>query len=94
MTYRVLLRKEPTNGYVAFALDWPGCQVTAPTRADALEQIQSAISDILSEGEIVDLVIPEVVATHSYPNTFGAFRDDQTFTDFVSEVEQYRQARN
>ena len=94
MTYRVLLRKEPANGYVAIALDWPGCQVTAPTRADALEQIQSAISDILSEGEIVDLVIPEVVATHSYPNTFGAFRDDQTFTDFVSEVEQYRQARN
>ena len=94
MTYRVLLRKEPANGYVAVALDWPGCQVTAPTRAAALEQIQTVITDILSEGEIVDLEIPEALAPHAYGKTFGAFRDDATFADFLGEVEQYRQSHD
>jgi predicted RNase H-like HicB family nuclease len=94
MTYRVLLRKEPANGYIAIALDWPGCQVTAPTRAAALEQIQVAIFDMLIDGEIVDLEIPEDAATNPYEKTFGAFRDDPTFADFLREVEQYRQARN
>ena len=94
MTYRVLLRKEQANGYVAVALDWPGCQVTAPTRAAALEQIQTVITDILSEGEIVDLEIPEALTPHAYGKTFGAFRDDATFADFLGEVEQYRQSHD
>ena len=94
MTYRVLLREEPANGYIAIALDWPGCQVTAPTRAAALESIQLAISDILNDGEIVELEMPEGAATNSYEKTFGAFRDDPTYAEFLGEVEQYRQARN
>jgi predicted RNase H-like HicB family nuclease len=94
MTYRVLLRKEPANGYVAIALDWPGCQVTAPTRAAALERIQVVMSDILHDSEIVELEMVEGAAANSYEKTFGAFRDDPTYTGFLNEVEQYRQAHN
>lgn len=94
MTYRVLFRKEPTNGYVATALDWPHCQVTAPTREAALAQIQTAIVDLLTTGEIVDLEIPTPVIPTPYADTFGMFRDDPTFATFVEEVNQYRQERN
>jgi predicted RNase H-like HicB family nuclease len=94
MTYRVLLRKEPTNGYVATALDWPHCQVAAPTRQAALEQIQAAITDLLTTSEIVDLEIPIPVIPSPYTETFGMFRDDPTFAAFLEEVNHYRQERN
>jgi predicted RNase H-like HicB family nuclease len=94
MTYRVLLRKEATNGYVATALDWPHCQVAAPTREAALEQIQIAIVDLLTTGEIVDLEIPTPMILAPYADTFGMFRDDPTFAAFIEEVNQYRQERN
>ncbi len=99
MTYRVLLRKEPTNGYIATALDWPDCQVTASTRAAALEQIQVAIVDLLTTGEIVDLeiptsMIPVPMTPALYADTFGMFQDDPTFAEFLAEVNQYRQERN
>src|SRR4051794_2582337 len=94
MTYRILLHKQPANGYVATALEWPNCQVTAPTREEALEQIQFAITDLLTSGEIVDLEIPTPLMPVSYKDTFGMFQDDPTFADFLAEVDQYRQASN
>ena len=94
MTYRVLLRKQTANSYVATALDWPDCQVAAPTRDAALEQIQVAIADLLTTNEIVDLEIPMPVITAPYADTFGMFQDDPTFSVFREEVNQYRQMRN
>ncbi|MFN8495864.1 MAG: hypothetical protein U0350_50190 [Caldilineaceae bacterium] len=94
MTYRVLLRKEPASGYVATALDWPHCQVAAPTCEAALEQIQAAIVDLFTTGEIVDLEIPAPVLSTPYADTFGLFQDDPTFAAFLEEVNQYRQVRN
>ncbi len=94
MTYRVFLRKEPTNGYIATALEWPRCQVAAPTREAALEQIQAAIVDLLISGEIVDLEIPAPAPPSSYANTFGMFQADPTFATFLEEVNHYRQERN
>ena len=94
MTYRVLLSKQPTNGYIATALNWPDCQVTAPTREEALMQIQVAIADLLATGEVVDLEIPTPAIPASYADTFGMFKDDPTFVEFVEEVNKYRQERN
>lgn len=94
MTYRVLLRKEPTTGYVAIALDWPHCQVAAPTREAALEEIQEAIVDLLTTGEIVDIEIPTPLLASSYADTFGMFQNDPTFSAFLEEVAQQRQTRN
>jgi predicted RNase H-like HicB family nuclease len=94
MTYRILLRKQPSDGYVATALGWPGCQVTAPTRDEALSQIQAAITDMLVADEIVDLDIPAPLIPAPYAETFGMFRDDPTFAEFETEVERYRQDQN
>ncbi|MCE7983103.1 MAG: hypothetical protein DYG89_18110 [Caldilinea sp. CFX5] len=89
-----LLRKEATNGYVATALSWPYCQITAPTREAALEQIQAAITDLLTAGEVVDLEIPTPIIPAAYVHTFGMFQDDPTFATFLAEVNHDRQERN
>lgn len=94
MTYRVLLRKEPTNGYIATTLGWPYCQIAAPTREAALEQIQATITDLLTTGEVVDLEIPTPTIPVAYGDTFGMFQNDPTFAAFLEEVNHYRQERN
>lgn len=92
--YQVLLRKQPANGYIATALGWPNCQVSAPTRDEAVEQIRNAIADLLKAGEIIDLDISTPIIPADYADTFGAFRDDPTFAEFVAEVDLYRQEQN
>lgn len=94
MNYQILLRKEPTNGYIAMVLGWPGQEVTAPTREEALAQIRAAIIAALATAEIVDLELPVPVIPAAYAETFGMFRNDPTYSDFVEEVNRYRQERN
>lgn len=94
LLYQILLRKQAANGYIATALGWPDCQVSAPTRDEAVEQIRTAISDLLTAGEIIDLDIPTPIIPADYADTFGAFRDDPTFAEFVAEVNLYRQEQN
>ncbi|MEZ4710902.1 MAG: hypothetical protein R3A44_27130 [Caldilineaceae bacterium] len=94
MTYRVLVRKEPANGYIATALNWPDCQVTAATREEAITQIQFAIAQLLNAGEIIELEIPTPIIAATYSDTFGAFRSDPTLTEFIEEVNRYRAERN
>ena len=58
MGYQVLLRSIPTNGYIATALAWPQCTVEAPTREEALEKMRTAIAELFSGGEIVEVEVP------------------------------------
>jgi hypothetical protein len=96
MLYSVLVRSHPSNGYIASALAFPGREVKAPTREEAIAQIRQVIEDLLAEGEIieVDVSTPQPVIAASYSDTFGMFQDDPTFDDFVKEVQQYRRKRN
>lgn len=96
MTYNILIRNNPTDGYTATALAFPGYTVDAPTRDEALERIYETILQLLHESEVVALEVPtpEPAFAAPYAETFGMFRSDPTFTDFLQEVDAYRQARN
>lgn len=96
MSYPILLRSKPNNGYVATALTLSNIEVEAPTREQALTQIRQVISDTLAQGEIVDLEISgaKPIIASSYDEIFGMFKDDPTFPEFVDEVEKYRKRRN
>lgn len=96
MTYRVLLRNTPTNGYTATALAWPECVVEAPTREEALAGIESAIRELLNTSEIVEIDVPETVPAEQMTQYkgFGMFRNDPTFAEFVKEVDVYHDERN
>ena len=92
MSYSVLLRNQSPKGYSATLLAWPGLAVEARTREDALEKIRTAIAEMLMDGEVVELEAPNIqpIISAPYSETFGMFRDDPTFSDFLTEVEQYR----
>ncbi len=99
MTYSVLLRNNPKGGYLATALAWPNFEIEAPTREEALTQMRTTIANLLSKGEIVELEIPTgqsiLPSTRKYPSaytaTFGMFRDDPTFSEFVEEKKLQQQ---
>ncbi len=96
MTYPILIRSKPNDGYVATALTLSNIEVEAPTREQALAQIRKAISDTLAQGELVDLEIPEPkpMVASSYDDLVGMFKDDPTYAEFLDEVEKYRRERN
>lgn len=96
MTYRVLLRSNPTNGYTATALAWPECVVEAATREEALAGIELAIRELLNTSEIVEVDVPEPLPTEQITQHkgFGMFRHDPTFAEIVKEVDVYHDQRN
>jgi predicted RNase H-like HicB family nuclease len=96
MTYRILLRNKPSDGYVATALALPDCTVEAPTREEAIERIHHAIEELLHEGEIIEIEVahPQSEIGADYAETFGLFRADPTYPEFLHEVEAYRRLRN
>ena len=91
MTYNILIRNNPTAGYTATALAFPGYTVDAPTRDKALERIYETILQLLGEGEVVEMEVPTPVPVlaASYAETFGMFRADPTFADFLQAVDAY-----
>lgn len=96
MSYPILLRSKPKDGYVATALTLSNIEIEAPTREQALARIRQVISDTLAQGEIVDLEIsePKPIITSSFDEIFGMFKDDPTFPKFLDEIEKYRMSRN
>lgn len=93
MSYSVLLQNQSPKGYRATLLAWPGVEVEAHTRKDALDQMRAAIAKLLTEGEVIELEVSDTrpIIAAPYHETFGMFRDDPTFPEFLAEVEKYRQ---
>lgn len=96
MNYKILVRSQPSGKYIATALTLPGIMTEATSRADALEQMRYRIFDLLTKGEIVELDVaePKSVNAALYQETFGMFQNDPTFSQFIEEMEKYRQERN
>ncbi len=93
MSYNVLLQKHPAEGYRATLMAWPGIEVKAGTQEDALDKLRAAVTDMLEDGEVIQLDFPEIqsIIPATYQETFGMFRDDPTFGEFLTEVEKFRQ---
>ena len=96
MTYQIHVKRHAPKEYVATLLSWPALKAQAPTREEALTQIRKAVIDWLADGEIVEMDIPaqEPIVASGYAETFGFFRDDPTFAEFVTEIERYRQEKD
>ena len=89
MTYEVLIRQ--TNGYfTATVLGLPDCTVEAPTRSEAIQKAEEAVSSLVAEGEIVRLEIPRGSRRASSTSFVGMWADDETFDEFVDAMAAYR----
>ena len=96
MTYKVLVRNHPANGYIAIVLAFPGYSVEAATRQEALDRMYTTILKLLAESELVEMEVPTPmpVIASSYAETFGMFRADPTFAEAQQEIESYHRVRN
>lgn len=58
--------------------------------------MRAAIAKLLADGEVIELEVShsQPIISAPYHETFGMFRDDPTFPDFLVEVEKYRQHGN
>lgn len=96
MTYDILLQNGSNDGYIATVLAFPGCVVRASTRQEAIEGVQKAIARYLTTGEILQVEVPDPKpdVRSNYANTFGMFRDDPTYHEFLKEVQNFRQTHD
>ena len=96
MTYQILVKRQSPRKYEATLLSWPSLRSEAATKEEALTQIRAAIVEWLAGGEIIEMDIPGTapVLASGYAETFGMFKDDPTFDEFIHEVNRYREARN
>lgn len=66
----------------------PDVRASAPTRAEALANLESAISKRLDQGELVMLE----VRRRGLAGLFGKFRDDPTLREICEEAYKERDA--
>ncbi len=77
------------NGhFVATLVGSPQMTVTAATRADALAQMQTALEQRFSQGELVFLNVPR----EGILAAAGKFRDDPFLSDIRDEIYRQRDA--
>ena len=77
-------------------LAFPGCVVRASTRQEAIEGVQKEIARYLTTGEILQVEVPDPKPDvgSNYASTFGMFRDDPTYHEFLKEVRDFRQTHD
>ena len=79
----------PSKGqYEAALLGSPDVRATAPTREQALAELESAIAKRLDKGELVALV----VSPRGLVGLFGKYRDDPTLREICNNAYQERDA--
>jgi hypothetical protein len=87
MSFPVFIRQD--NGqYIATVLGAPEMRVSAPSRQQALAQMQAALERRLTSGEIVFLE----VAQEGIMAAAGKYRDDPFLDDICKEIYRQRDA--
>ena len=87
MTFPVVVHSSQGQ-FEASLVGEPDVRATAPTRAEALANLESAISKRLDQGELVMLE----VRRRGLAGLFGKFRDDPTLREICEEAYQERDA--
>jgi hypothetical protein len=87
--YRVLIRSEASDLFVASVLGIDDCVGEGRTREEAIAQAKAALVDRLAQGEVItiDVEIGSMSAANVWREEAGRFRDDATFDEFVTETQ-------
>ena len=89
MQYQILVQNQNKNGVVASVIGMPECKAEGKTKEEAIANIKQALKTFLAQGEIVSVEIPTPVENPLLKHA-GRFKDDETFDDFLAEIEKYR----
>jgi hypothetical protein len=90
MEVSVILEQLDGKGYRATTLVPTTLVAEAPTRAEAVDKIQSLISERFSRAEVIQIRIP--VADHANPwlAIAGTWRDNPELDEVVENITAYR----
>jgi hypothetical protein len=87
MVFSVIVHSTPGQ-FEASLIGAPEVRATAPTRAEALAALETAIEKRVEQGELVNLEI----GRKGLAGLFGKYRDDPTLQDICDEAYRERDA--
>jgi hypothetical protein len=87
MSFPVFIRQDNGN-FVATLIGAPDVQVAAPTRERALADLQTALHQRMSHGELIFLDLP----AQGIMALAGKYRDDPCLTDIRDDIYRERDA--
>ena len=93
MTYRVLVTKNPGDGYTARALALPDIVASGTTESEAIEQLRTALADLQLHSRVVqvDLPLPSTPIENPWLHFAGMWEHDPDWEAFQAAVDSYRQ---
>ena len=97
MQYQVFVQHHSNNGYVAAVLGLPHCLAEGKTKEEAIANAKASLQSHLAQGEVVAIEVGAAAKPDETGNpwldSFGAFKDDPTFDDFLEKIaEEQRKA--
>ncbi|MSQ48726.1 MAG: hypothetical protein EXR78_10160 [Deltaproteobacteria bacterium] len=87
MQCTVIVRPESATHFVACPLGLPQLESSAPTAAEAVEQVKQKLSLLLKGAEVVEISIP---TGNPWLDTFGRSTNDPQFDEYLAELQRYR----
>ena len=87
--YSVLVEQKE-DGYQATVWGQPDLVVFAPTREEALKNLNELVDTRLQNVEIVTVVIEAPKSEHPWMKFAGMFKDDPMFGEVLEHIEEYR----
>ncbi len=97
MDYQIFVEQQSHNGFIATALGWPDCVVTAPTKEEAVVQVRAVVAERLTRGEIFHVQLDEPmtdVANDPWERMAGRFADDPNWDEYEEELRRIRAEAN
>ncbi len=93
MQYQLLVQSQSDHSYVAAVLGVPDCVAAGQTKDEAIANAKAALEDRLAKSEIVTIEVGEPTVSETenpWLKSFGAFKDDPTYDDFLERIAEYR----
>jgi hypothetical protein len=87
-SYLVDIRAEPPGRFTAQLVGAVDLHATAPTRAEAVEQLRTLIRQRLDSGALVWVEVPR---ENPLMSRFGWARNDPTFGEYLDEIRKFRE---
>ena len=87
--YSVLV-EEKEDGYQATVWGQPDLVVFAPTREEALKNLNELVNTRLQNVEIVTAVIEQPTSEHPWMKFAGMYKDNPLFEEMKLHIEAYR----
>lgn len=91
MQCTVIVRPESATRFVAHPVGLPQLESTAPTEAEAVEQVKQKLTAWLKDATVVEVSVP---TGNPWLDTFGRSATDPQFDDYQAELQRSRAAQD